>query len=392
VTERTPDIWRIALAVALFLCAWALLHVGFYERDQIIDTPIYERYGELMRDGGVPYRDFRVEYPPAALPVFLLSALPGGDYRQWFETLMALCGCGTIVAVGLSARCLTLGFGTLAYVALAPLALGSVLLTRFDLWPAMLTSFALAALLAQRLRLGHAALGLAVAAKLYPGVLLPVALAQAWRRGGRREALLCGGLFAAVVLAVYLPFLLVAPDGVAASVGRQLSRPLQIESLGAAMLLAVHQLLGVGIEMHSGRGSQNLVGPAADVLAVLLSVAQVVTLVWLWIRFARGEQTPARLARYAGASLVAFVALGKVLSPQFLVWLIPVVPLARRMWATFALTVALVLTQLWFPYRYWDLVREFDPLASWLVVARDLALVVLLVLLVREPARERTRT
>ncbi len=391
-TERTPDIWRIALAVALFLCAWALLHVGFYERDQIIDTPIYERYGELMRDGEVPYRDFRVEYPPAALPVFLLSALPGGDYRQWFETLMALCGCGTIVAVGLSARCLTLGFGTLAYVALAPLALGSVLLTRFDLWPAMLTSFALAALLAQRLRLGHAALGLAVAAKLYPGVLLPVALAQAWRRGGRREALLCGGLFAAVVLAVYLPFLLVAPDGVAASVGRQLSRPLQIESLGAAMLLAVHQLLGVGIEMHSGRGSQNLVGPAADVLAVLLSVAQVVTLVWLWIRFARGEQTPARLARYASASLVAFVALGKVLSPQFLVWLIPVVPLARRMWATFALTVALVLTQLWFPYRYWDLVREFDPLASWLVVARDLALVVLLVLLVREPARERTRT
>jgi uncharacterized membrane protein len=392
VTERTPDIWRIALAVALFLCAWALLHVGFYERDQIIDTPIYERYGELMRDGEVPYRDFRVEYPPAALPVFLLSALPGGDYRQWFETLMALCGCGTIVAVGLSARCLTLGFGTLAYVALAPLALGSVLLTRFDLWPAMLTSFALAALLAQRLRLGQPALGLAFAAKLYPGVLLPVALAQAWRRGGRREALLCGGLFAAVVLAVYLPFLLVAPDGVAESVGRQLSRPLQIESLGAAVLLAAHQLLGVGIEMHSSHGSQNLVGPAADVLAVILSVAQVVTLVWLWIRFARGEQTPARLARYAGASLVAFVALGKVLSPQFLVWLIPVVPLARRMWATFALTVALVLTQLWFPYRYWDLVREFDPLASWLVVARDLALVVLLVLLVREPARERTRT
>jgi glycosyl transferase family 87 len=392
VTERTPDLWRITLAVALFLCAWALLHVGFYERDQIVDTPIYERYGELMRDGEVPYRDFRVEYPPAALPVFVLPALPGGDYRRWFETLMALCGCGTIVGVGLAARRLRLGFGTLAYVALAPLALGSVLLTRFDLWPAMLTAFALAALLAERLRLGHGLLGLAVAAKLYPGVLLPLALVQAWRRGGRREALACAGVFGAVVIGVYLPFVLIAPDGVASSVGRQLSRPLQIESLGAAVLLVAHQVFGTGIEMHSSHGSQNLAGTAAGALAVLLSLAQVAALVWIWTRFARGDATPERLARYAAAALTAFVALGKVLSPQFLAWLIPVVPLARRMWATFLLTVALVLTQLWFPYRYWDLVREFDPLASWLVLGRDLALVALLVVLVSGRGRARSRT
>jgi glycosyl transferase family 87 len=391
VTERTPDLWRITLAVALFLCAWALLHVGFYERDQIVDTPIYERYGELMREGEVPYRDFRVEYPPAALPVFVLPALPGSDYRRWFETLMALCGCGTIVGVGLAARRLQLGFGTLAYVALAPLALGSVLLTRFDLWPAMLTAFALAALVGERLRLGHGLLGLAVAAKLYPGVLLPLALVQAWRRGGRREAFACGGIFAAVVIGVYLPFFLISPDGVAASVGRQLSRPLQIESLGAAVLLVAHQF-GAGIEMHSSHGSQNLAGAAADVLAVLLSAAQVAALVWIWTRFARGEATPERLARYAAASLTAFVALGKVLSPQFLAWLIPVVPLARRMWATFLLALALVLTQLWFPYRYWDLVREFDPLASWLVLARDLVLVALLVVLVKGRGRARSRT
>jgi len=46
------------------------------------------------------------------------------------------------------------------------------------------------------------------------------------------------------------------------------------------------------------------------------------------------------------------------------------------------------LTQLWFPYRYWDLALRFDEAASWLVLARDAVLVALLVVLV-EPSRSR---
>ena len=392
-TARKPDLAQVAAALVLFALSWTLLHFGFYERDQIVDTPVYESYGEAMADGDVPYRDFRVEYPPGALPVFLAPALADVDYRGAFEWLMALCGGGMIVAVALSARQLGLGFGTLAFVALSPLAIGSVILTRFDLWPAMLASFALTALLYDRLRLGHVLLGASIAAKLYPALFLPLTVAYVWRRRGRREALLCGALTVGVVVAVYLPLLLVAPGGVLSSIGRQLSRPLQIESLGSALLLAAHDAFGLGIEMHSSHGSQNLAGAAPDVLAVLLSVAQVAVLVWLWTRFAR-ERAPSRyeLAAYAATVLTAFVALGKVLSPQFLIWLVPVVPLARRLSATALLLAALVLTQLWFPFRYWDLVREFDPLASWLVLVRDLVLLALLVVLARSLRRGPSRS
>ena len=392
-TARKPDLPQVALALALFALSWFLLHHGFYERDQIVDTPVYESYGEAMENGEVPYRDFRVEYPPGALPMFVLPALADADYRVAFEWLMALCGGGLVVAVALAARQLGLGFGTLAFVALSPLAIGSVILTRFDLWPAMLASFALAALLYERLRLGHVLLGASIAAKLYPAVFLPLTVAYAWRRHGRREALRCGALALGVVVAIYLPFFVVAPGGVLSSLGRQLSRPLQIESLGSAVLLGAHQAFGVGIEMQSSHGSQNLAGAAPDVLAVLLSLAQVAVVVWLWTRFARGRE-PSRyeLAAYSAAVLTAFVALGKVLSPQFLIWLVPVVPLARRYGANALLLAALVLTQLWFPFRYWDLVREFDPLASWLVLARDLVLVALLVVLVRALRREPSRS
>ena len=40
-------------AAAVFLVSWGLLHHGFYARDQIVDTPVYERYGEAMTDGQV---------------------------------------------------------------------------------------------------------------------------------------------------------------------------------------------------------------------------------------------------------------------------------------------------------------------------------------------------
>jgi hypothetical protein len=50
-----------------------------------------------------------------------------------------------------------------------------------------------------------------------------------------------------------------------------------------------------------------------------------------------------------------------------------------------------VLTQLWFPSRYWELARDLDPFVSALVLLRDLTLVAVLVVLVtgtrREPAR-----
>jgi uncharacterized membrane protein len=350
-----------------------------------------------MEAGQVPYRDFAVEYPPGALPVFLVPALADSDFRVVFEWLMALCGCSMVVAVALAGRRLGFGFGTLAFVALSPLAIGSVILTRFDLWPAMLASFALAALVHDRFRLGHGLLGAAIAAKLYPVVLLPLTVAYVWRRRGRREGIVCAALAIGVPLLAYLPFAVLAPEGVLRSVGRQLSRPLQIESLGSALLLAAHDLLGAGVEVGSSHGSQNLVGTSADVFAVGLSVAQIGVLAWLWLRFARSRELPApmELAVNAAAALTAFVALGKVLSPQFLIWLVPVVVLARRASANAMLAAALVLTQLWFPFRYWDLVRELDPRVSWLVLARDLVLLALLATLVRavrEPARGSSRS
>jgi hypothetical protein len=377
----------------MFIASWAAIHRGFYAREEIVDTPVYERYGRAMDEGKVPYRDFAVEYPPGALTVFLLPARGEPDFDAFtrrFEALMAACGAMLIGFVAVALTALGAGLRRLAaalgFVALAPLLLGSVLLSRFDLWPATLTLAALAALLAGRLRIGHGVLGLAVAAKLYPAVLMPIAVAYAWKREGRREALRCAGTFAGAAALVFLPFLVLSPGGVWDSVTRQASRPLQIESVGSALLLAAHQAFGLDITMDSSHGSQNLEGALPDALAVAQSALQALALVAVWAVFARGPAEPERLVLASAAALTAFVALGKVLSPQFLIWLVPLVPLVRGrrgLVASGLLALAMALTQLWFPYRYWDLALRFDEVASWLVFVRDLVLLALLALLGR---------
>jgi Glycosyltransferase family 87 len=412
-----PEIWPLRRApprvvvvavagLAVFLVSWALLHGGFYERDQVRDTPLYQSYGDRIVGGEVPYRDFAVEYPPGALPTFVVPSLVAeeGDesgFRRAFETLMwiagAICLLGvvlTLVAVHAPPRRLLAATG---FVALAPLALGSVFLSRYDLWPAAVTSVGLGLFLSGRERLGLGTLGLATATKVYPALLAPLAVVYVWRRRGRRHALIGAAVFAAVAAAVVLPFAVISPGGIWDGLTRQASRGLQIESLGSAVLLAAHHAAGFEIEMRSGAGSQNLVGTAPDVLATLHSVIQGLAVLGVWIAFARGPADRERLLRMSALVVCAFVALGKVASPQFLIWLIPLVPLVRGrrgLAASALLASACVLTQIWFPFRYWELALEFDEAASWLVLARDLVLLGVLAVLAwpargmeSEPAR-----
>ena len=109
--DRTYAVAAFA-AVAVFVGTWVLLHVGFYTHKQIIDTPVYQRYGNAIAHGKVPYRDFDLEYPPGALPVFALPGLaePGQGqdvkprFRRTFETLMWICGAVARLAMAVTLR------------------------------------------------------------------------------------------------------------------------------------------------------------------------------------------------------------------------------------------------------------------------------------------------
>jgi uncharacterized membrane protein len=307
----------------------------------------------------------------------------GGEasFELAFGLLMGACALATLAGVA------RLGGPRAAWLfALMPALAGAVLRTHFDLLAAALLVAALWAVAARRPVLAFALLGVGAMTKLFPAVLVPVLVAWMAGRGEWRRALVCVAVFAAVVLAISAPFL---GGGYADSYRFHLDRPIQVESTPAVVLYALGGARVTGTTTTPDAYKSNgLVGGAADAVRAvftalgLLAIALIAWLAW------RRAQTEEDALVCCAAAVVAFVALNKVLSPQYVAWLAPLAALClawRCRAAAVLLVAAIALTQVEFPRRY-ALLVEGDAATRLIVAARDLVLLAALGALIARAA------
>ena len=410
----------------LAIAALTTWHLFPGDRRTTTEANVYYAFADPVARGAIPYRDVTIEYPPGAIPVFLapvwlLGSTVGArwgdaaenDAARRYEAALALLLfamlAATLVVVGLTLRLLSPTVGhairALALPALAPWLLGALPLTRYDAWPVLLTSLGLLAALTARTRLAGATLGIAATAKLYPLVILPTLAATAWRGGGRRRVLALLAACAVAGAVVLVPFLAAAPSETARAVKLQLARGLQMESLGGSLLASVWKL-SLSLEAHGVTSGSLPVGACkrcdgivaaqlTGTLAAIVGVASLVAVVAVLVVSAKRTLAAAdeRTAIVLGAaiSVTALVALGKVLSAQFVLWLLPLVPLVggrRGRNASALLAAAALMTNVWFPSLYRDYVNLLTPGSIAFLLLRNALLVgVLIVLLRPEPAR-----
>jgi glycosyl transferase family 87 len=395
-------------ALAVVFGTWVALRPA---NDSGQDLPIYEEYASMILDGEMPYRDFHMEYPPGALPMFVLPAVALGDaqdakwsppddagrrYHRVFDSLVFLLAASMVTLTALSLAALRrpprAQALALSVVASAPLLIGHVFVERYDVWPAALTAAALAAAVRGHYRLGGAALGLAAAAKIYPVLLVPVLVIVVVRHRGVREAILSAASAVGAAALVFLPFALASWSATWEALRIQLGGGLQIETLASSVLVMTRHVvdwlgplglpppseLTVRPEEH-GLGRAVLDGPGIGPTITTMHVLLATVLCLLWLALARSRTDPREdLVRYSAASLAAALVLGTVLSAQYITWLIPLVPLVagrRGTVATLCFVVAAALTHAWFPSdAYPSYLRDFDTGATSLLLTRNLAL------------------
>jgi len=394
---------RAALvAIPVYVAACAVPDGGLFRAARFRDVHVYQGYAEKLLHGALPYRDVFVEYPPGAFAVFLPpTAFGAGHYNAAFKALMALCGAATIVLValvlaelGASRRRIAVA---VALLAAAPVALGPISLNTYDAWPALLTVLALWLLLRRHDLLAFGVLGLAVSAKVYPLVLVPLAAWFLWRRAGSRRTAVALGVLVGVAALVVAPFAAYAPHGVFESFRSQATRGLQVESFGASLLLVLDRLglYDAQVVETTGVAGRNLAGGAADAVAAGLLLLEALAVASVWVLYARARDARERLPVAFAAAVAGFLAFTKVFSPQYLVWLLPLVVVSGDALAIALAAVAVVLAQVWF-FHYGALFRLEWPV--WLLFARDLVMVALYGVLaaaltrwkIRIPSRSKT--
>jgi Glycosyltransferase family 87 len=393
------------LAVGVLVAGWALtLWLAPWNDERVNDLLVYRTFAEPVMAGGLPYRDVGFEYPPLAAPAIALPGLAGTG-EEAFRWAFALWTLGAAIAVVLLCGALARATGgdarrAMLAAALMPVLCGALVRTHFDLFPVALLLAGLLLIVRDRPRAGLAVLGLGAMTKAFPLVALPVALAWLLARGRRRAAWQGALACATVIAAVAGAALTASPGGALDAVRYHLDRPVQIESSPALVLIGLDAVGAGEARSVASHRSDGLLHPASEAVTSLFLTALVAFVALLCVGVARrrpreaapggaGEDALAvggrQLVLAALAACTAFALLGKVLSPQFLIWVLPLGALAFA-WRMHALAAAVALaaflTQVEFPAHYFDVVAR-EPAAVALVAARNLALLAVLVLSVR---------
>jgi hypothetical protein len=298
------------------------------------------------------FHNLPVEYPPLAIVPFTLTVLPPIlDYQTTFAIWM-----GALVVLGYLGflRYSTRARG-LIYVFYLVLGAAATLLARFDIVPALVTLAALWAVGRRQFGLGYALLAAGILLKLYPVFLVPVVVIEHWhvvcarataeggaaplarlrdwrqapgmalrRLGGHpvtRRVALGVGLCAALVLLAFACALSFNPDGALSGFQYAGARPLQIESTPAT-LLWLGSLVGIQAGPNYSFTSLNFVGGLDVVLKPLSAVALAGGCLWVYWRQARGRLS---MGRAFLACLCVVLVTNKIFSPQYLIWVLPIV-------------------------------------------------------------------
>lgn len=331
-----------------------------------------------------------VEYPlpgvvVVAVPWVLVTLL--GVPESYADAVLVLALLGDAAFTVLLARLARprRGAALTVWLLAVPL-LGATTYARFDLVPGLLIGASLL-LLAGRPRVAAGLAALATGFKLWPAFVLPaLAAPERFRRSVLTVVVAVGVILAGASVALAGWARLFSP------LTWQAARGLQIEAVAATPAMVGWVFAPERYEIaFTEHNAFEVVGPGTDgLLAVsaVLSLLGAAALLALWVaafRHGRGL-TIETVSWLALAAVGLFVVTSKVLSPQYLLWLLPLAAAAAGLargralvvWSAMLLVVTAA-TQVVFPELYGQLTHRGEH-AGWAVLALTVRNVLLLAL------------
>jgi len=345
-----------------------------------VDRLSYYEKGHAISSGQTPYRDFASEYPQVStylfyVPFLIRAGIDAHQFNVIFSGLMAAFALGSIVLLGN-----LLGNGRRKALLLLLPACLYFTFNRFDVIPCFVGLAALWLLARNRLSLSGFALGVGFLTKWYLALLLPIFLVYA-ARSNRKAAWWMCGVFLVTVAAILLPtFVAGGLDALLSPYLFHLNRPMNQESLPYLLNILFERFFQVDFSRSS-----------AMLVFLVLQFSMVPVCIGAKI------DSIEKVMKWSALTVLVFLLFAKFYSPQWILWVAPLLILATRGWWAVASLIALdVATYLYFPVVY-DLIwpRGAASAAGYalfmsLVVVKTLLLIRFVVPLVVELLSQRT--
>ncbi|MGW2817639.1 glycosyltransferase 87 family protein [Streptomyces sp. NPDC001415] len=358
--------WLATRAVMLHLLVTDRLGVGGVTGEVY---GLYRRWYEQLGTGTFPFGDPTWQYPPGAAAVLLAPALL--PFLTFFQAFTAVTvGCDALIARALvraGARPGGSAAGAWLWVCGLPLLL-HIPYARYDV---QVTALAVGALLTLRRRpgLGGALAGLGALVKVWPLLTLVGAPPV---RGARRALLGALGSAAALLAVLALVF-----DHTLDFARQQSGRGIQIESLGGTALQLAHLIADHPCQVVYRYGAMEFTGPYVSALAALSLALTGLALTWLVFWRVRARRwTVAVPLDAALCAVLLFTVTSRVISPQYLIWLLGLAAVCLTSRQTTQRPVAQLLfpatalSALAFPCLYGE-VMATTPLGTGIMAARN---------------------
>ncbi|MDG9700879.1 glycosyltransferase 87 family protein [Streptomyces sp. DH37] len=368
--------WAATRTVVL-LCVFKVVAVPGPDVTSDVSV-IYQGWYQVLRTGAFPPDDVTWQYPPAAaLAVLSPALLPFLEYPAAFYVLVCAADAAAFALLLYASR---RGSGrgragAWVWVAGVPL-LGPTVYARYDL---MVTAVAVAALLvlARSPRAAGALAALGALLKVWPALLL-----VGTPRGRVTRA--AWGAAVAVALALTAAFAAAMP-GALDFLTHQRDRGTEVESVGA-LVFHVARHFGWEGRVLLNYGSVEFLGPYVDLVSTAALLCTAAAFGWLlrW-RLRAVEWTASTAADAAFAAVLLFTVTSRVISPQYMVWLVGLAAVCvtlrtgRQGLPALLVVVATGVTLLEFPLNFGSVVAS-DALGVTLLVVRNGLLVAAAVL------------
>jgi len=304
-----------------------------------------------MQSPTVPFHALPHEYPFLTMIPFTMTLLSSAHYLLVFMFTMVL----VAVAIYLLLKYAASTSAALVFALYLVVGNWATAIARFDLIPALLTVGVLILAERRQWKWAYGLLALAILMKFYALILIPPLLIaqQLQCRGDKWYALRrWNGVltFVAVCVVVTVISLLLSIDGTLGPLEYFSNRPIQIETLGAAVLW-FGSFVGYPINYAYTFGSLNAISGLSSNVSLLCTLGFVAGLLltyWLQLRGKIDIATAFLLA------LLVSLVTGKIFSPQYLMWVTPFVAyVGKAQWKwVVSWGIVCLLTTCIYPYMY----------------------------------------